>query len=286
MPIQLTQTAVGRILTRSGGFLTTVSSNSLQPYRGCALGNSLCGVGCYVRSSWYVTRGREWGSFVEARSNAAEAYRREYEAERTWARRSRGRFGIFLSSSTEPFQPLERTAGVTRRVLEAMVDQPPDLLIVQSHSHHIADYLDLYPALAARCELRFHVSIESDLDRLPGLPPSASPVQKRFAAAAALRAAGLRTVVTVSPLLPIADPDRFFARLATVADAVVIDHFIAGDGTPKGTRTHRTPLPQAMAAVEPRSVSLAYRDEIVAVARRFFPGRVGINIDGFAGRFE
>ena len=69
--------AVGRILTRSSGFLQTVSSHSLQPYRGCALGNSLCGVGCYVRHSWYVTRGREWGSFVEARANAADAYARE-----------------------------------------------------------------------------------------------------------------------------------------------------------------------------------------------------------------
>ena len=80
---------------------------------------------------------------------------------------------------------------------------------MQSHSHHVADYLDLYPELARRCELRFHVSIESDLDRLPGLPPSASPVAKRLAAAAALRSAGLRTVATVSPLLPIAEPQRF-----------------------------------------------------------------------------
>ena len=117
------------------------------------------------------------------------------------------------------------------------------------------------------------------------LPPSASPVEKRIAAAAKLRAAGLWTVVTVSPLLPIDDPNRFFARLADVADAVVIDHYIGGDGTAAGSRTLRTPLPQAMAAVLPRSVALAYRDEITAIARRYFPGRVGININGFAGKW-
>jgi hypothetical protein len=66
---------------------------------------------------------------------------------------------------------------------------------------------------------------------------------------------------------------------------VVIDHFIQGDGSAAGTRTLRTGLPQAMAAVDPRSVTLEYRDEIVGVARRYFPGRVGVNIDGFAGRF-
>src|SRR5687768_10406615 len=100
---------VKSILTRTTGFLTNVTSHSLQPYRGCALGNSLCGVGCYVQHSWYVTRGRTWGTFVEARVNAAEVYAKQYDRERQWARNNRGRFGVFLSSSTEPFQPAERT---------------------------------------------------------------------------------------------------------------------------------------------------------------------------------
>ena len=283
--MDVSTTAVGRILTRTSGFLTTVSSHSLQPYRGCALGNSLCGVGCYVRHSWYTTRGREWGSFVEARTNAADAYRGEYDAERAWGRAHRGRFGVFLSSSTEPFQPLERKLGVTRSVLEAMVERPPDVLMVQSHSHNVADYLDLYPRLAATVgDLRFHVSIETDRDALPGLPPSASSVDKRLAAARALRDAGLRVVITVAPLLPIAEPERFFERLSTVADAVVIDHYIGGDGSAAGSRTRRTPLPQAMQALDPASVTLEYRDRIVEIARRHFRGLVGVNVDGFAGR--
>ena len=51
-----------------------------------------------------------------------------------------------------------------------------------------------------------------------------------------------------------------------------------------GARTRRTPLPQAMAAVLPRSLTLDYRDEIVAAARESFPGEVGVSLDGFAGR--
>lgn len=287
LAVEITEAPVGRILTRTSGFLTTVTSHSLQPYRGCALGNSLCGVGCYVRHNWYTTRGREWGSFVEARRNAAEAYCAEFESERTWARERRGRFGVFLSSSTEPFQPLERKLRITRSVFEAMVDRPPDLLIVQTHSHHVTDYLHLYPRLAASiADLRFHISIETDRDALPGLPPSASPVEKRMAAARALRDAGLRVVIAVSPLLPIAEPDRFFARLAEVADAVVIDHFIGGDGSPSGARTRRTLLPQAMAEMDPRSVTLEYRDEIAVIAGRYFPGTVGVNIEGFAGVYS
>src|SRR5688572_2265276 len=205
--MELTTTAVKQILTRTSGFLKTVSSHSLQPYQGCALGNSLCGVGCYVRHNWYLTRGREWGSFVEARTNAAEAYVEQYEAERDWARRARGKFVIFMSSSTEPFQPAERKYRVTRAVLEAMVERPPDGLIVQTHSHWVTEYLELYGELARRAELRFHVSIESDVEGLPGLPPSASTVERRVEACRRLREAGLWTVVAVSPLLPIRDPE-------------------------------------------------------------------------------
>jgi DNA repair photolyase len=282
--VELTTVEVGQILTRTSGFLTTVSSHSLQPYRGCALGNSLCGVGCYVRHNIYVTRGQEWGSFVEAKGNAAEVYRSQYERERDWARRRPGRFGVFMSSSTEPFQPAEKRLGVTRRVLEAMAGRPPDFLIVQTHSHYVVDYIDLYPRLAAATELRFHISIESDRDELPGLPRAASPVAKRIEAARRLRELGLRVVVTVSPLLPIDEPDRFFETLANVADAVIIDHYIEGDGSIDGSRTRRTGLPLAMERIGPRSVTLAYRDEIVEIAQRYFPGKVGVNIDGFAGR--
>jgi DNA repair photolyase len=273
------------VLTRASGYLETVCSHSLQPYRGCPFGASLCGVGCYVRHSLHITRGRPWGSFLEVRTNAAEAYLAGYERERRWARQHRGGFVIFLSSATEPFPAQESRHAITRSVLSAMLDRPPDGLIVQTHSPRVVEALDVLVPLAGRCDLRVHLSIETDRDRLPGLPPPASPVARRFEAAGALRRAGLRVVITVSPLLPIADPDRFFARIAEVADAVVLDHFIGGDGSAHGARTLRTPLPAAMAALDPASVALDYRDRMGAIARRYLPGRVGFGRDGFGGRW-
>ena len=283
--MDLSEVEAKSVLTRSGGFLKTVSSHSLQPYRGCSFGNALCGVGCYVRHNVYLTKGAAWGSFVEARSNAAEVYLKQYGREKAWAQKARGAFVVFMSSSTDPFLPQEERFGVTRRVLEAMLERPPDALILQSHTHRIARYMDLYAELAQKTRLRFHLSIESDRASLPGLPPPASPVDRRFAAAAALKAAGLFTAVTVAPLLPIEDPPAFFARVAAAADAVVLDHFIGGDGSKGGGRTHKTGLPAAMAAVDPASVGLDYRERMAAVARRFLPGRVGVSIDGFAGRY-
>ncbi len=276
---------VKSILTRAGGYLQTVCSHSLQPYRGCPFGKSLCGVGCYVRHSGHLLKGREWGSFLEVRTNAAESYLRQYERERAWARRTRGSFSIFLSSATEPFPPQEARFGVTRGVLDAMIEQPPDELIVQTHSHRVSGEVERLQTLNAVAGLRVHLSIETDLERLPGLPPHASSIARRFGAAETLKRAGLFTVITVSPLLPIADPDRFFARIARSADAVVLDHFIGGDGSAPEPARSAPALPEAMRAVDPGSVDHSYLERMAAIAQKHLPGRVGVHIEGFAGRW-
>jgi len=239
-----------------------------------------------VRHNRWVTRGEAWGSFLEARVNAGEAWRRGVERERRWARGRDGRFAVFLSSSTEPFLPQEPRHGVTRRLLEAMCDEPPDALVVQTHGDGVLGFRELLRDLGRRAEVRVHVSIESDRETLPGLPPPACSVERRFAAAEALRAAGLRSVITVAPLLPLLDPEAFFRRAGEAADAVVIDHFVGGDGSVLGRRTLATDLPGAMRRVDPASVDLGYRDAVVALARRLLPGRVGVGRDGFAGRLD
>jgi DNA repair photolyase len=166
-----------------------------------------------------------------------------------------GRFSIFMSSATDPFVPQEDRFRVTRGVLETMLELPPDTLILQTHSHRVIHYVELIRELSRRCELRVHISIESDRERLPGLPPPASPLVRRFDAAAALREAGIRVVITVSPLLPIERPREFFERIAGVADGVVIDHFVGGDGSPDGTRTRMTGLPEPWTPWNPARAS-------------------------------
>ena len=284
MRIEVSTTEAKSILTRTSGYLKTVSSHSLQPYRGCSFGQSLCGVGCYVQHSSFITKGARWGGFLVAKLNAAALYLAHHQRERRWAHRRGASFGVFMSSSTDPFVPHEQRFRITREVLRAMLDHPPDVLIVQTHTHLVGQYTELLSRLSEQCAVRVHLSIESDRDRLPGLPPPASSVEKRFAAARALKKRGIRTVITVAPLLPIAEPERFFSRIGVCADSVVIDHFIGGDGTKDGSRTANTGLPRSMALVDRESLSIEYRDKIVETARRLMPGRVGIGVDGFAGR--
>jgi len=286
MTLSISQQPVQSILTRSTGYLQTVCSHSLQPYRGCTFGGSLCGVGCYVQHNPFVTRGRRWGGFLEVRSNAAESYIRDYRREQNWAERQGIPFVIFCSSSTDPFLPQERRFRITRQVLDAMCKRPPQGLILQTHSPHVAEERERLIRLAEVTELRIHLTIEGDRDRLPGLPPPAASIEARFAASLELKQAGLRTIITAAPLHPLKDPQSFFERIESAACGVIIDHFIEGDGSPTGSRTLKTPLAAAMRELDPDSLTLDYRERMVEVARQVLPGRVGVGQAGFAGKFS
>jgi len=273
------------ILTRASGYLREVCSHSINPYIGCGFGRSACGVGCYVRHNAWLTKGRDWGSFVEVKINAPDIYLKTCEAEQRWARRRDQPFSIFFSSSTESWQPIEKQYLITRRLLEAMLTHPPDELILQTHATAILDDLPLIARLSEPCRLRVHVSIEGDRERLPGLPPLPATVHDRIELLRQLSSAGIFTVACLSPLYPMQNPAAFFEQLAGAGvDAVVIDHFIEGDGTRDGTRTWKTDLPRSMQAVSAESTRLEYRNRIAAIAQEYLP--VGISAAGFAGHYS
>lgn len=283
--MEITEVQCQSILTRVGGYLKPVCSHSLNPYVGCGFGRSACGVGCYVRHNAWLTKGRDWGSFVEVKINAPEIYLKTCKTEQRWVHRRNQPFAIFFSSSTEPWQPAERQYRVTRRLLEAMRIHPPDELILQTHATAMQEDLSLVAALSRQCRLRVHVSIEGDIERLPGLPPPPATVQERIELLRRLSEAGIFAVACLSPLYPMHNPAAFFEQLAQAGvSAVVIDHFIGGDGTAEGSRTWKTDLPRSMAAVDAASTCLEYRDRIAAIARNYLP--VGLSASGFAGHYS
>ena len=283
--MQVTLREIGNVLTRTTGFLKTVTSHSLQPYSGCTFGNSLCGVGCYVRHNSFVTRGGPGEVFWRSGRTPPLPIGGTGGGKGTGP----GAAGEGSESSCpappSPFCPTSSATGSLNGSWRPCWSGRPTCWCSQTHSHRVADYSDLYLDLSQSCRLRVHVSIETDRAAVPGLPRHASSVDRRFEAAQRLRRLGLFTVITVSPLLPIRDPERFFRRVGESADRVVLDHFVEGDGTPDGSRTLKTGLPRAMKQIDGSSIDLAYRDRMVQVAQDILPGRVGVSIDGFAGRY-
>ena len=273
------------LLTRSSGYLKEVCSHSLNPYIGCGYGLSSCGEGCYVRFNSWLTQGREWGKFVDVKINAGDLYLHSAEKEKNWAQKRSIPFTVFMSSATDPWQPAEKKYRVTRKVLQAMTTFPPDTLILQTHSSNILDDQEALLKLSQICSLRIHLSIEGDRNRLPGLPPPPCSVEKRISTLQQLSSLGLKTVACLSPLYPLEDPHHFFKRLKKAgASAVIIDHFIEGDGTTEGSRTLKTGLPIAMKQIQEDSIHLSYRTQIVNIARNYLP--VGVSAMGFAGHYS
>jgi DNA repair photolyase len=218
------------------------------------------------------------------KTGVVDAYRAQYDALKHPVRGDPKPLRIFMSSVTEPYPPQERTARRTRRLLEEMLSRPPDQLVLQTHTPLVLDDLPLLQEMAGRCRLTVNITVETDMAQLPpGFPRHAYTPSARIRALRTLRLAGLTTVATVSPLLPLQHPQGFAEELERACHHVILDHYLLGDGSPQGLRTKRTRLPMLLDQCRHGAWnSLALFEQIVAIFRAVLgPDRVGISRSGF-----
>lgn len=232
------------ILTPTGGFLGPSFTHTLNTYQGCAFAQALCGTFCYAQQIPWISKGRPWGLYA-AKANVVAAYQRDHDAVR---HRAGQPLRIFMSSITDPYLPQESGLRLTRSLLEAMLERPPDTLVIQSHSTLVRRDLELIEALRQRCELWLSLTVETDMDPVPGFPPHASAPSKRIEVLQAFRQRGIPTQAAISPLLPLVDPSGFARRLEAACDRVILDHYLIGDGSPTGNgqRTRRLGFEQRL----------------------------------------
>lgn len=208
-----------RLLLPASGYLTGYSY-TLNPYVGCVFGCSYC----YVRRMpLALFRGEPWGEWVEAKGFQEAAFRRE------WHRAlKKGAVTVFMSSATDPYQPLEYKQQLTRSLLKIMAEEPPEFLLVQTRSPLVLRDRDLLQQLGSR--VRVSMTIETDLESIrKALTPAAPPLAARWRAIRELKAMGVPVQAAVSPLLPCSG--QFAERLSKAVDRVVIDDFFRGDGS-------------------------------------------------------
>lgn len=227
MPIKPNRKSAKQLLNKASGFLEGYT-HTLNPYTGCAFACAYC----YVRQMPVALfRGEEWGSWVDVKENAAALLRKELAA----AGR-KGPVTIFMSSSTDPYQPLEYAERLTRSLLEVMADRQPDFLFVQTRSPLVTRDIDLLQRLGRR--VRVSVTVETDREEIrKAFTPSAPPIAARLRALRELVREGIPAQATLAPVLP--STEQFAAALAaTGVQRVCIDDYFMGDGS-KGRRTSR-----------------------------------------------
>ena len=237
--MQVNKVNAKTILTPTGGFLSDYT-HTINPYHGCQLGLGLCGNYCYARAIVKGVKGesRSWGTYIDAKVNAADLYRLQYAT----IRKANG-LRIFMSSVTDPYVPIENELRITRRLLQAMIELPPDSLVLQTHTPNVLWDLELIKQLNDLCKLSVQISVETDMenDDFDRFVTAVNfrhvyPVKSRIEALSVVKDNGIDAVAVLSPLLPLKDAYAFAKSIGSCSNYAILDHFLLGDGS-NGSRT-------------------------------------------------
>lgn len=168
---------------------------SINPYRGCEFACRYC----YARYTHEFMELRDPGMFerrIFIKQNAAWLLQQEL-------RQVREGDEIALGTATDPYQPVERTAKVTRSILEVFARQRGLRLGIVTKSALILRDIDLLTEIAEHNQLVLHLTITTpDTSLARTLEPRAPRPDLRFRAVRELRRAGLQAGILCSPLLP------------------------------------------------------------------------------------
>jgi DNA repair photolyase len=136
---------------------------------------------------------------------------------------------IALGTATDPWQPIERRAQITRSILEVFARREGYRLGIVTKSNLILRDLDLLVAIARRNTLVVHITITTpDAVLARKLEPRAPRPDLRLDAVRKLREAGITAGVLCCPLLPgITDSEVAIDRMARLSAEAGASFFAA-----------------------------------------------------------
>ena len=192
-------------MTRGSGFISAYD-HVINPYSGCSFGCQYC-----YASNFNTTakKTRDWGKWVQVKTNAVEQMMNLPQGELN------GRT-VYMATVTDPYQPVERTAKVTRRILEAMVERQPRVkLVIQTRSTLVTRDIPLLLELVERGgRVQVNMTVSTGDDGVRKLyEPGCSSIEARLKATQAIHDGGLQACVTMTPMLPMRDAAGFAGRL-------------------------------------------------------------------------
>jgi hypothetical protein len=157
------------ILTASSGFIDAFDY-TLNPYSGCTFGCSYCYAAAFVRDQGQRER---WGQWVRVKENALELLRKQ-------RRKPLDGAAIYLSSVTDPYQPIERKLKLTHAILEELVTYHRVRLVVQTRSPLVTRDLDLLGRFPA---VRVNMTVTTDDEAVRKVfEPGCASIDRRLAA--------------------------------------------------------------------------------------------------------
>jgi DNA repair photolyase len=189
---------------------------SINPYRGCEHG---C-VYCFARPTHAyldLSPGLDFETQLFHKPDAPELLLQEL-AEENYRPAP-----VALGINTDAYQPVERQLGLTRRILEILVEHKHPLTVV-TKSALIERDIDLLASAAQQHLAHVAVSITTlDRDLARSMEPRAAAPERRFETVKRLSAAGIPVTVLVAPLIPVLNDSELETLLSAARAAGAVD---------------------------------------------------------------
>lgn len=260
---EVTYKNAASILTEGKGFMEGYDY-TLNPYSGCSFGCTYCYAAFFSRSE---EQRKNWGYWVHVKENALQLlikFRKKSLRDKT----------IYMSSVTDPYQPIERELNLTRSLLKELLVYHQPRLVIQTRSPIATRDIDLFQQFKV-IQVNMTITTDSEIVRKvfePLCPSNAS----RLKAIKEINDAGVNTCITMTPLLPVEDAEDFAKKLLdTGIKKFIIQPFHSDKG--KFVASTRE---KAMQLVKEMDWTMDKYQKVFEVIQKHIP-EIGVGKDGF-----
>lgn len=188
------------ILTEAKGFMESYDY-TLNPYSGCSFGCNYCYAAFFARST---EQKDSWGKWVKVKENALQLLIK-------WRKKPLINKTIYISSVTDPYQPIEKELELTRSLLMELLNYHKPRLVIQTRSPLVTRDIDILKKFDV-VQVNMTVTTDSE-DVRRAFEPICPSNKSRLKAIQEVTESGIKTCITMTPLLPIQNPTDFVQEL-------------------------------------------------------------------------
>ncbi len=188
------------ILTRASGFMDAYDY-TLNPYSGCSFGCTYCYAAFFATSQ---EERDQWGYWVKVKENAVQSL----------CRRPPGRLNgrlIYMSSVTDPYQPIERKLRLTQELLKILAKHHKPKLVIQTRSPDVVRDIELFKRILDKGgQVQVNMTVTTDDEGVrQTFEPSCPSNKRRLGAISEIASGNVEACVTMTPLIWVTDIERF-----------------------------------------------------------------------------
>ena len=268
------------ILTRASGFMSEYDY-TINPYSGCQNGCIYCYAKNYRREQ---EEQDSWGYWVNVKQNAISLMNKKKTGFLNGKR-------IYLSSATDGYQPIEQKLELTRGILNVLSERHKPKLVIQTRNPLVKRDCDLFKKIEHNGGMvSVNMTITTDNENIrKTFEPVCASLNARLKSIKYIADEGIKTCITMTPLLLISDINKFADRLLdTGVNNYIIQPFHFKQGRfVASTRKEVFDIMSEKLNCDTNSFHTKYMEqynEVFNILTRKLPN-LGIGKDGFAPPF-